>query len=292
MGEKIKNLHSIKIGSSELMIELNEGSLYDERVIHVQNDKFRYVFKESDFWDIAGHVLRAKLRLDSIREKRAVTCKQQKKKDFTLPLSEGFTKSKEHAHELSILFESNDVDYRLIETGEKYASFIIFNEDYSKFKKTICKGSNLVTLEHPFGNTFGYKFLYKMRPFELIKYKDTYVEFFFQLPCMSLTPKTWMPLDRKIQHYLWSCNKTDGDVKYLDDIPLLIFKICWAVFKDGYFTEKNIHLINRLIREADRTTLNSLLKDVFFRFTDHLTELILHRQYDEIVPQYFVFRDY
>lgn len=38
MGEKIRDLHPIKVGSSEFMIELNEGYVKDEgRLIHTPN---------------------------------------------------------------------------------------------------------------------------------------------------------------------------------------------------------------------------------------------------------------
>ena len=71
LGEKIKDLYPIYVGSSEFMIELNEGYSSEERLIHVQNKKFRYQFEESAFFDIAGNILRAKLKLDRIRSVRA-----------------------------------------------------------------------------------------------------------------------------------------------------------------------------------------------------------------------------
>ena len=60
MGEKIRDIHPIKIGNSSLMIELNEGYTASEgRLIHIQNKKFRYLLRESDFYHLSSMVMRA-----------------------------------------------------------------------------------------------------------------------------------------------------------------------------------------------------------------------------------------
>ena len=63
MGEKIRDLHSIKIGSSELMIELNEGNTKAEgHLIHVQNKHFRFCM----LWRISD------CRMDQLEKERKV----------------------------------------------------------------------------------------------------------------------------------------------------------------------------------------------------------------------------
>ena len=136
------------------------------------------------------------------------------------------------------------------------------------------------------------KFLYQMKPFELVKYKEIYIEFMFQLPCMSLTPKRWMPLEKRIQQHVWDNRKSDNDVKYIDDTSLLIFKICQAIFKKGNFSKETETLINKLMGVVDREVLRTLLKEVFFLFTDQLLELISQQRYDEIMYRYVTFCDY
>lgn len=60
MGEKIRDLHSVKIGSAELMVELNEGNTKGEgRLIHVQNKHFRFLIGEKGFLELAATILRA-----------------------------------------------------------------------------------------------------------------------------------------------------------------------------------------------------------------------------------------
>lgn len=291
LGEKIKDLYPIHVGSSEFMIELNKGNSSEERLIHVQNKKFRYEFKESVFLIIAGNILRAKLKLGRIRSVRAADSIRQK--NLEEPAGGSISQaSKLILRDICRLMGKYDIDYRVIETGEKFASIIIFNDDYTGFQNLIRKDGDTTILEHPYGRMFGYKFLYQMKPFELVKYKGLYIEFVFQLPCMSLSPKTWMPLENGIQQCVWNNLKTDNDIKYIDDMSLLIFKICQAVFKVGYFTDETKSLINRLMGVVDRESLRTLLKEVFFLFTDQLLELISQQRYDEIVYQYVTFCDY
>ena len=293
MGEKIKDLYPIHIGSAQFMIELNEAySPGEERLIHIQNEKFRYQFKESDFFDIAENILRAKLKLDHIRSIRASSSAEDKKAVKEPGIGTITEESKRSLNEFCILTEKYYIDYRIIETGERYASIIISEDDYDRLRKMIRNNRNTTVLEHPYGRMFGYKFLYQMKPFELVKYKGIFIEFFFQFPCMSLTPKTWMPLEKKIQQRVWDNQIFDGSVKYIDNISLLIFKICWAVFKNGYFTYETKQLINRLMVIVDREVLRTLLKEVFFLFTDQLLELISQKRYDEIMRCYVTFCNY
>lgn len=293
MGEKIKDLYPIHIGSSEFMIELNEGYSPEERLIHVQNQKFRYQFEESAFWDIAGHILKAKLKLECIRSKRAADsygCKKAAKEE---PVGDNtFQETKGIMGVFCRLIEQHDIDYRVIEIGKKFASIIISNDDYSRLQSLIGKNRDTIILEHPYGKLFGYKFLYQMKPFELVKYRGIYIEIVFQLPCMSLTPKTWMPLEKRIQQRVWDNRKSDGKITYIDDTSLLIFKICQAVFKNGYFTDETKTIINKLMGVVDVAVLRALLKEVFFLFTDQLLELVSQQRYDEIIYQYVTFCDY
>ena len=60
MGEKIRDVYPITLIGSKLMVELNEGySKQQGRVIHIQNNKFRYLLKEKDFYTLSSNILRA-----------------------------------------------------------------------------------------------------------------------------------------------------------------------------------------------------------------------------------------
>jgi len=73
MGEKIKDIGSIRLGKSSLDVELNRSTKPDERYeIHIQDDKFRLALSEKDFLQMASAVLLAKKQLDIIKRKNDV----------------------------------------------------------------------------------------------------------------------------------------------------------------------------------------------------------------------------
>ena len=116
MGEKIKDLYPIKVGSASFMIELNEGYTTEGRVIHVQNSKFRYLFKELDFLKVAANILRAKSELDYVRVNRAGKASQEKSHDgIALGLELDDT-----ALRFVDLLRSSGADFRVIEAGDGF----------------------------------------------------------------------------------------------------------------------------------------------------------------------------
>lgn len=70
MGEKIKDIGKIHLGTSDLAIELNHGTRQNEKYeIHIQNDKVRLALSEKDFLQMASAVVLAKKQLDIIKRK-------------------------------------------------------------------------------------------------------------------------------------------------------------------------------------------------------------------------------
>ena len=50
MGELIKKIGTIHIAESEFDIEINEANFSGgEKIIHIQNEKVRYAFSQTDF---------------------------------------------------------------------------------------------------------------------------------------------------------------------------------------------------------------------------------------------------
>ena len=69
MGEKIKDLSEINIGGANLFIELNHSvSPKHKYDIHIQNDKFRMEFPDSDFIQIASAILLAKKNFETLKK--------------------------------------------------------------------------------------------------------------------------------------------------------------------------------------------------------------------------------
>lgn len=71
MGEKIKDIGKIHLGSTELDVELNHGTRQNEKYeIHIQNDKVRLALSEEDFLQMASAVVLAKKQLDIIKKRK------------------------------------------------------------------------------------------------------------------------------------------------------------------------------------------------------------------------------
>ena len=132
-----------------------------------------------------------------------------------------------------------------------------------------------------------------MRPFELYMYQGALlVDCMFQLPCASLTPKTWIPLDRAIQKYVWENELIVDEKLWLDNVSLFIFQTAWSVFYCKGFSKESREKLCRCLREAAEEKLHELLKLVFFSYSARLLELSRAEQFDEIIKEYYTYREY
>lgn len=290
MGEKIRDLHSIKIGSSEFVIELNEGYTKDEgRIIHIQNKHFRYLINESVFLNFAATVLRAKSEMDYFKTHNVVNRSPQEFQQHELPDESTFTV----LHRLEKIFCAIGIDYRYIEAGKRYITLVVDCKCYDRFEEAMKKEADIKKYAHPYGETFGYTFLYQMKEFELYRIDEVYMEVYFQLPCMSLTPSTWIPLDRRIQALSWK-ESVDNEVskRVLDRRCYYIYRLCWAVFKDRGFSNFTIAVLSENKMILNDREFVECLRLVFFNFTEELIELLRNDKYSMIIPAYFAFQKY
>lgn len=290
MGELIRNIKEIQLGNENLMIELNEGYTKREgKLIHIQNKKFRYLLKEKDFMELATTIIRAKEEMDYYKESQASMIEQitdAPVEVFDVPVDEAVT------HCVSFM-DNAKVDYRLIETGNGFVTFIVQNNDYTKFKKALKKDGKLKKKPHLYGVEMGYKFLYQMRPFELYVYKDVFIEFCFQLPCMSMTPMMWIPLDKCLQLRTWNeTDKNANGVKCLDDISYYIYRLGWSVFKKQHFSKNDRSILTAKRHVLEETAFYDCMKMVFFGYTPVMIDKLKQEDYDSIIPDYYRFREY
>ena len=131
-----------------------------------------------------------------------------------------------------------------------------------------------------------------MRPFELICIDNIYCEIFFQLPCMSLTPFTWMPLDKIIQELIWSSCDIKDKLRIINPVCLYIYRLCWAVFKDKGFSAYTCEVLRNNRNVLDEKIFYECLSKVFFNFSDELISLLNEELFDEIIPHYRKFNKY
>lgn len=289
MGEKIRDINTIIVGTCEFMIELNEGYSDEGRVIHVQNNKFRYLFQEKQFYKLCANFMRSKSELDYLRLHRSARVKPFDSK--TIDNSNAST-----IDQLRTFLKNLDdkkIAYRVIEHRDKFATIIVSPSMYHEMSIVACGEQLSATkLNHPYGKMFGYLFLYQMNEFQLFLYKDTYIQVFYQLPCMSLEKNTWIPLDRAIQKRVWECDNVGIFPHMLDNENLFIYELCLCIFQFRYFSEGQINLLSTLFEQTEKKTLIKLLNLVFFSYTDTLMNLLQSNYYSEIINSYFTYKEY
>ncbi|MBR3228524.1 MAG: hypothetical protein IKF68_08295 [Erysipelotrichaceae bacterium] len=284
MGEKIRDLKKIHIGKAEFMVELNEGYTKEQgNVMHIQNERFRYLFKEQDFLHLCAEILRAESELDYLKEHSFKT-------DNVVPQGNSLRKDGLSDSLVSFLklLADRGINFRVIEEGDSFSTVIVDPEDRNSFRSLVKSDQDIKILSHPFGEMFGYRFLYKMDPFELYRYDGRYIEAFYQLPCMSTTEKTWIPLDRSIQKKIW----TAGESERLDPICYYIYRLCWAVFKDKGFSDATVEVLDENLPLTEDDELRKYLQPVFFNFTDELLMLLKEKHYSEIIERYYTYINY
>ena len=286
MGEKIRDLHEIRFGRSRFMIELNEGYKESEgRLIHIQNPHFRYLINEKGFLNLASTVLRAKAEMEYAKGNPPL--KSETKADRLTASS----RVNEKTAWLAGALAEEQVDYRLIETGDRIATFLV-DPGAKKAFRALMEKKECSRKEHPYGKLFGYTYLYQMKEFELYESGGYYFEVYYQLPCMSLTPQTWIPLDRAIQKNAWERQDTEEGIRVLDDRSYYIYRLCWAVFRDGFFSGRTAAELEQRKQLLQDEPFLQLLGTVFFRFTGPLAKLLAEGKYEEIIPEYYRFADY
>lgn len=290
MGEIIRNLQPIKIGNDELMIELNEGYKKSQgRVIHIQNKKFRYLFTEKDFLNLAATVLRAKSEMEYYKKsliagaEKTETDEHEAADEKTLQVLPYFKE----------LFDKHRIDYRLVETGKGYVTFIINPKCRKLFQSKIAKAKGVKKSAHIYGKSFGYKFLYQMKPFDLYIYNGVCIEIYYQLPCMSLTPKTWIPLDKCLQIRTFEERQTDDNgMLQLDDISYYIYRLGWAIFKNNSIGKYEEKVFKEKAEVLKDDAFAACLKMVFFGYADRMIQLLKEEKYSEIFVDYCSYYEY
>lgn len=286
MGELIKNLSPISIGDSSLMIELNEGYVKEEgRLIHIQNAHFRYLLPEKDFVSFAASVLRAKEEMNYVRKRISSSIRRE---IATSTLLNNKEEQKAVAFIVDLL-DKHRIPYRLVEIRDKVCTFLI---KYEAFNSNCFVSSGIKELIHPYSEELGYIYLYQMHPFKLFKIDSVFIEIYFELPCYSLTDKTWIPLHRLIQKRVFENDSVENGIHLLDGLSYSIYRLGWAVYKKRVISEFDVEVI-----KSNRELLLSevaipLLYEVFYKYTENLRNHIRNEEYDVIVEDYFNFYNY
>ena len=282
MGEKLKDLGCIELGDITLDIELNSGfSSKENRSIHMQNNVFRYEMLERDFIRVALLLLRSHDELNYIKKNKIKYSNEKKRHEYDLsPCLSRFP----------FIEKFKELSYRVVETRDSVITVLVNNspDEVNNFMKNHEASEQI----HPFSKIHGYKYIYLLEPFMLYIKDNLYYEIIFQLPCLSLTPKTWMPLDLEIQNYAWMNNREIDGINVLDDETLYIYRLINTIFYQNHFSEHDITFFEKNNELINMSSLRGLLSTVFFKYTERLFFLLKNKQYNDIVNDYFTYRNY
>lgn len=280
MGELLREIHPIKLGNEELMVELNEGgNAATGKIIHIQNKDFRLEMYEREFLRMAATVLRAKSELDYFKDK-------EKNKKY--PVAEGGARTEAPGADDPVLkaLKEKNIAYRLADCRKGVITLVVDMPKKQRFSK-VCAG--LKKRVHPYCVELGYVYLYKLTPFELYEKKGVLYQIYRQLPCCSLTPKTWIPLDRMIQAEVWDTADERDGITYMAAHLRYIYRLCRAVFLKRAFNEADVEELTALEKVLDDERTTELMSKVFFEFTPVMTEMLKKHEYGEIISRYLSF---
>lgn len=288
MGEKIRDIRPISIGNTSLMVELNEGySVSQGRLIHIQNKKFRYLLTEEDFYHLSSMVLRSWSEFNYIKKSKVINRKENEfsKRELISEDTRLFVKN------TSEKLQEKNVEHRVLDVQNNLVTLIVKEKDLQIAKNLFTQ--KLKQYYHPYGTINKYHFLYQMNEFLMYKNNNgVFIEVFCQLPCASITPKTWIPLDRKIQNHLWECRDIKNGVCWADSISQFIYHLCWAVFHNQGFSPYAKQFLSEQNYCLEQDEIKELLELVFFNYSPVLINYLKEGSYDKIIPNYYSFTDY
>jgi hypothetical protein len=189
------------------------------------------------------------------------------------------------------LLVNNNIEYRVVCCSSNKTTILIKNI-YLKKLTHLMKLNGYKKLCHPYGKLYEYTYLYQLHEFKLFYKNGIIIEIFFELPCMSLTPHTWIPLDRTIQDSIWlESNQVDG-VLYLDEINDYIFKLTWAIFTKKSVDETDINFLQKKKYLLNNTTLMHRLSLIFFKYAKQLQFNLQNDKYSSLRHDYITFNKY
>jgi hypothetical protein len=124
------------------------------------------------------------------------------------------------------------------------------------------------------------------------EYKKRFI--YRRLSCKSLTPRVWIPLDKKIQQSVWDNKIFDKEQNSwrMDDKNLLVYLLARCIFDKRIFSDLYIKEIENHKNLLNDDYVLEALHLVFFNFTPTLMKLLKIDMYKKIINEYISFKEY
>ncbi len=172
--------------------------------------------------------------------------------------------------------------------------FLCRPEDKHKIQKAFAAHKFLRVPYLTFTRENGYLFLYPMVSPDLF-IGDEAVEIMYQLSVNAYAmDKAVIPLDKSINDGIFERAVFDknNNCYQLSVSDMLCFRMAFCIFDLRCFDEEAIAFIKTNKEYLYEENTRFKLDNVFFRFTDRLTELIEEGRYTEILREYDSFSEY
>jgi hypothetical protein len=179
----------------------------------------------------------------------------------------------------------------------KDIDILVHPESKQQFEN-IMLSNNYHTHTPPLGISNGWNFGYGLPEYQFWKKEDIpcdfYIDASFALCCKSLVPKTWIPLDTKINENVWGNKIFDRQNNFwkIDDRNLLIYLLVRCIFDKQYFSEAYIQEIEKLEKLLIDSYVHEAMEFVFFKFAPKLIDLLKDRKYVSVINEYISFKEY
>ena len=188
--------------------------------------------------------------------------------------------------------KSQQINYRIIEKKDNKIVILCLKEEYFSIIE-ILQENGFTKKIHPWSKYYGYRYEYQLSELLLFSNNEGFeVEIFFELPCMSLTPKVLIPLDKVIQKKAWENPYTKENRYYMNKSVYTVYLITNAIFSNRLFKENECLWLIQNKGLLEDSQLYLMLNKVFFSFTDVLIEKIRKEQFVDIFECYITFCQY
>lgn len=148
---------------------------------------------------------------------------------------------------------------------------------------------------HPQSSPTGWRFAYGAN--ECLMYENRHgvvVDVHFELCVKTLQFSMWMPLDKSINERVWRDKFFDDANGWwrMDEEVLMVYLLARCMFDKARFPVEYQRELSARKHLLSSATVQSMLRTIFFLFTDQLTEMVNADAYDDIVSSYERFHNY
>ncbi len=136
-----------------------------------------------------------------------------------------------------------------------------------------------------------FDFRYQLEPPISLKRKKITIEIFNKIPCASLTPRTYIPLDDAIQMTAWEAPYVKNNIAWLPLEVEFIYILTICIFLANLSDAEKFFLTQH-INFCDSKHIVALLRKVFFNFTNDLIHLVREKDFSNLYDAYISFKEY